>query len=144
MNNPFAEFGPDDIVAYLNQKLPGFEPSIINDPGLNGLTIRVRTNVPFAAYQSSTNDLRIPLSPYGMKGTLDELILKTRQDVIQRLGLQEEIDAEVKRAIDRERRDIEEKSYKRAMDDALRKVVSDLVPKPSLDAVLHFINGGAQ
>lgn len=120
-------FDPDDAVAYLNQELPGFEPSLIRDSP-DTITLRVRTNVQFAAYHTAAREVLCPVPqswgsrPYGLQRWVDELIHKTRRDVIEKLGLQKEIDAEVQRKLNAERQRIENEAYRKAMNDALDRV----------------------
>lgn len=141
-----GHFTVDDIAPYLNQKLPGFEPVVFADGGTDVYKLRVKSSIEFAAYQNISREsvFYVHGRGGGLQEAIDELIQTTRREVIQKLGLQEEIDAEVKRTIDRERRQIEEQAYKKAMDDALKKIARELVPGPSLEAVLTFINGEAK
>ena len=120
-----GEFGVDDITDYLNQELPGFEPSIIRNDGTQAITLRVRTRVTFGTYADIGNEhLFVPIyeQSYHLKRHIDELVRKTRQDLIHKLGLQKEIDAEVQRKLNAERQRIENEAYRKAMNDALDRV----------------------
>lgn len=141
-----GQFTIDDVESYLNQKLPGFEPRILTDGSRNTHQLRVKTSISFASYAGLSDEAFFPLSPSGrhLQPMIDQFIRDTRQNAIRALGLQEEIDAEVKRTLDRERRGIEERAYRRAMEDAMKKIVNDLIPQPSIDAVLHFIHGDSK
>jgi hypothetical protein len=122
------EFTADDIVDYLNQELPGFEPSLIRDTKTQSVTMRVRAALRFGAYaQMGDEFLMFPLPGrgYDLQRHVDEFIRKTRQDMIDKLGLQKEIDKQVQQMLQRERRDIEANAYRKAMDDALVRVARE-------------------
>ena len=121
------EFKPDDVVAYLNQELPGFEPSIVSDSfGTDSMTLKVRAVQVFAAYAALGNEvLMFPLPNYHLQRAVDEFIRKTRLDMIHKLGLQKQIDAEVQQSLQRERQNIENAAYQRAYRDALSQVARE-------------------
>lgn len=136
-------FGVDDIVSYLNQELPGFEPSIVSDERTEATLLRVKTAIKFGSYGHIYEPaIEIPLPGYQLLERVDALVRETRQGVIKSLGLQKEIDAEVKRRVDRERRDIEEKAYKKAMDDALQQIARSAGLTPAIESIQFFLNGG--
>lgn len=119
-----SEFKPDDLTDYLNQELPGFEPSLIRESRTDSVTLRVRSRLSFGAYaEIPAEHLMIPLPNYEIRNTIDQFIRKTRQDMIHKLGLQKEIDLEVKRQVERERQRIENEAYRKAMNDALDRTV---------------------
>lgn len=135
-----GRFDITDIEPYLNAKLPGFEPKLIHDEGQETVTLRVRGVLPFASYvEMSGGDFFAPMRSYRIQEQLDVFVRETRRNAIKMFGLQEEIDAEVKRTIDRERASIEAKAHKDAYEKALRTVASTLAPQASLEAVLHFV-----
>lgn len=129
MSIQFGEFNVDDIVDYLNQELPGFEPSVTREPSRHEITLRVRSQLRFASYVSVSDHLIFALHDRsygnGLKAAIEEFIRKTRQDMIQKLGLQKEIDLEVQRKINAERQRIENEAYRKAMDDALARVAKE-------------------
>jgi hypothetical protein len=115
-----GEFGPDDVVDYLNQELPGFEPQLSRNEGTRTMTLRVRSRLVFGAYMEIPEDyFYMPLQSYEMKRVIDESIRKTRQDMIQKLGLQKQIDDEVQTALHRERAALERRAYEKATQDIL-------------------------
>ena len=136
-------FSPDDIVPYLNQKLPGFEPSIIEDSRTQAAILRVKSHITFASFGTFYEPaIEIPIPGYQLLERVDALVRETRQGAIKSLGLQKEIDAEVKRRVDRERREIEEKAYRKAMDDALKQVAQAAGLTPAIESIQFFLNGG--
>lgn len=135
-------FGPDDIVDYLNQELPGFEPKLIREPGTGAFQLRVRSSVRFAAYADISDTLVMHIhGGWGLRNHVDEFVRRTRQDAIDKLGLQKEIDAQVQRNVQRERAAIEAKAFKDAYEKAMQTVASSIAQSPSLDAIRVFLEG---
>jgi len=125
-----GEFTVDDVKAYLNQELPGFEPELIRNMGGidESITLRVRARQTFAAYTTMPDEflfVPIPQQSYELQRYIDTFVRKTRQDIIQKLGLQKEIDLEVQRKINAERQRIENEAYRKAMNDALSRVAKE-------------------
>jgi len=124
-----GEFSADDIVDYLNQELPGFDPKLIRNDHTESLTLRVRTTVQFGAYADLGNELLLPIygggRGYELKREIDEFIRRTRQQTIDKLGLQKQIDGLVQQAIQRERQAIENAAYQKAYQNALSQVARE-------------------
>lgn len=137
----YGEFGVDDIVAYLNQELPGFEPSLLRDDRSEQITLRVLTALKFGAYSTIGAEhlfVPVPRQSYELQHWVDEMVRKTRADMIAKLGLQKQIDEEVKRQIERERKDIEARAHKKAYEEAMATVTRMLAP--SVDALRAFVH----
>jgi hypothetical protein len=115
-----GEFTPDDIVDYLNQELPGFEPQLQRDSHTQMTVLRVRARLAFAGYADIPDDhLFVPVPNWELKRTIEDFIRKTRRDMIEKLGLQKQIDDEVQTALHRERAVLERKAYEKATQDIL-------------------------
>lgn len=136
-----GEFEPADIEPYIEQKLPGFKPSLIREPSTDNYTLRVRGHLPFASFETLGQDAFFPLRSYELQRQIDEFVRTTRENAIKMLGLQEQIDAEVKRQIDRERKDIETKAFKNAYEAALKQVAETFAPTASIQALLDLVSG---
>lgn len=123
-----TQFSQEDIVAYLNQELPGFEPSLTGQDRLyGGAVLHVRTMQAFAAYTvvpTEASHLSLAVPDFGVQQWVDSLIQKTRLDLIDKLGLQKQINEEVQRRLQIERAALEkrafEEAYQKAMRDALK------------------------
>lgn len=137
----YAEFTINDVEDYLNQQLPGFEPNVLRDERTHGATLRVRSKIQFGAYQTLSDELLFPLhGGYQLKAQIDELVRRTRNEMIDKLGLQKEIDAEVQRKLSIERQALEAKAFKEAYEKALATVAKSMAENPSLDAIRVFMN----
>lgn len=128
---PRGEFTPDDIVAYLNQELPGFEPELIRSDGpfTSSTTLRVRARVAFASYATVEDRIIFQVAAgggtnYELQRTVDEWIRKTRRELIEKMGLQKQIDDEVKQQLSREIARIRQEEFAKAYAAALREAAA--------------------
>lgn len=124
------EFSIHDVVPYLEQALPGFAPRLIDSSfGDKGVTLSVKAMQAFGAYATVSPELMFPLRAggrgYELQRQVDEFIRRTRADMIQKLGLQQEIDKQVQQSLQRERQNIENAAYQRAYKDALSQVARE-------------------
>lgn len=131
---------------YLMAELPGFKSYIefTHDP--SGISIHVRSAIPFGGrMDQALLPMRMDMNGDVMKSGVDKLIERTRDDAIQMLGLAPHIEKRAEEAAAREfarrQAEIERVAYERGLEAGINLT---LRARRDADEALDRIEGGSE